>query len=135
MGPLNDAMKSAPCASRGDIKYEIQWTTLAEYLHYLEKRGVSCNVASFIGATTIREHVSVSRTSSPHRSSSSEMRELVRREMEDGRARHRHVVDLSAGVLREDGGADRAVQSRRAVSGQIHFAPAQRREPAARSAR
>ena len=40
-----------------DINYEIKWKTLAEYLRYLEKRGISCNVASFIGATTIRENV------------------------------------------------------------------------------
>ena len=57
MGPLNDAMKKQSVAEQGDIKYDIEWTTLAEYLNYLEKRGVSQNVASFIGATTIRMHV------------------------------------------------------------------------------
>ena len=41
----------------GDIKYDITWTTLAEYLRDLERRGVSQNVASFVGATTVREHV------------------------------------------------------------------------------
>ncbi len=57
MGPLNDQMKLRIASEQGDVKYEIQWTTLAEYLSYLEKRGVSQNVASYIGATTLREHV------------------------------------------------------------------------------
>lgn len=57
MGPQNDEMKKLNVAEQGDIKYDIEWTTLAEYLNYLEKRGVSQNVASFIGATTIRMHV------------------------------------------------------------------------------
>ena len=49
MGPLNDQMKQRLRESQGDVKYEIEWTTLAEFLRYLEKRGVSQNVASFIG--------------------------------------------------------------------------------------
>ena len=57
MGPLNDAMKKRMVEQMGDIKYDITWTTLAEYLQELERRGVSPNVASFVGATTIREHV------------------------------------------------------------------------------
>ena len=55
MGPLNDRIKERMRSQQGDIKYEIKWNTLAEYLRYLEQRGVSCNVASFLGATTIRE--------------------------------------------------------------------------------
>src|SRR5262249_42244868 len=54
MGPLNDQMKQRLRETQGDVKYDIQWTTLAEYLNYLEKRGISQNVASFIGAATIR---------------------------------------------------------------------------------
>src|SRR5688500_3160479 len=57
MGPMNEAMKKRAYEQMGDIKYEITWTTLAEYLRELEKRGVSTNVASYVGATTIREHV------------------------------------------------------------------------------
>ncbi len=53
MGPLNDEMKRRMTEQMGDIKYEIPWTTLAEYLAELERRGVSQNVASFIGATTV----------------------------------------------------------------------------------
>ncbi|MDH3788316.1 MAG: D-aminoacylase, partial [Xanthomonadales bacterium] len=56
MGPLNDAMKAEMLRRQGDIKYEIEWTTLGDYLAYLEKSGISNNVASFIGATTVRIH-------------------------------------------------------------------------------
>jgi len=57
MGPLNDDMKQATLENQGDIKYDIEWTTLGEYLQYLENRGVSTNVTSFIGNGTIRRHV------------------------------------------------------------------------------
>ncbi len=53
----------------GDIKYDITWTTLSEYLTDLERRGVSQNVASFLGATTIREHVIGLEDARPRRSS------------------------------------------------------------------
>ena len=54
-GPLDDAMKAEMKARQSNIKYDIEWTTLGEYLEYLEKRGVSTNIASFVGATTLRE--------------------------------------------------------------------------------
>src|SRR5438309_11128084 len=57
MGPVNDRVRQYMLKQQSDIKYDIKWNTLAEYLQYLERRGVSCNVASFIGATTIRENV------------------------------------------------------------------------------
>jgi N-acyl-D-amino-acid deacylase len=67
-----------------DIKYDINWNTLAEYLQYLEKHGVSCNVASFIGATTIREYVIGFEDKAPTPEQLEQMRELVRKEMEAG---------------------------------------------------
>ena len=54
MGPLTPAMRERMIKEQGDIKYAIEWTTLAEYLQFLEKKGVSQNVASFLGATTLR---------------------------------------------------------------------------------
>ena len=84
MGPLNDRMKQRIIAEQGDIKYDIEWTTLAEYLNYLEKRGISQNVASFIGATTMREYVIGLEDKPPTPQQLDEMRELVRREMEAG---------------------------------------------------
>ena len=49
MGPVNDRVREHMLRAQSDIKYDIKWNTLAEYLQYLEKRGISCNVASFIG--------------------------------------------------------------------------------------
>ncbi len=56
MGPLNAAMKAEYLKRQGDIKFDIGWTTLGEYLQYLEYKGVSTNIASFVGATTVRIH-------------------------------------------------------------------------------
>src|SRR3954465_15601447 len=84
MGPLNDRMKERMRREQGDIKYEIKWTTLSEYLHYLEQRGISCNVASFIGATTIRDYVIGLEDKQPTPEQLEQMRELVRKEMEAG---------------------------------------------------
>ncbi|MBS3823908.1 MAG: D-aminoacylase [Wenzhouxiangellaceae bacterium] len=56
MGPLNDAMKDEIMARQGDIRFDVEWDTLGGYLEYLEARGISPNVASFVGATTIRMH-------------------------------------------------------------------------------
>ena len=84
MGPLNDRMKARYVREQKDIKYDIKWNTLAEYLRYLEKRGVSCNVASFLGATTVREYVIGLEDKQPTPEQLEQMRELVRKEMEAG---------------------------------------------------
>ncbi len=84
MGPLNDAMKKRAVEEMGDIKYDITWTTLSEYLEGLERRGISPNVASFVGATTIREHVIGLEDRKPTPAQLDEMRALVRQEMEAG---------------------------------------------------
>lgn len=84
MGPLNDEMKRRRRESQGDLKYDIEWTTLAEYLNHLEKRGTSQNVASFIGAPTIREYLIGLENKAPTPAQLDQMRELVRREMEAG---------------------------------------------------
>jgi N-acyl-D-amino-acid deacylase len=84
MGPINDRVREHKIREQTDIKYDITWNTLAEYLQYLEKRGVSCNVASFIGATTIREYVIGFEDKQPTPEQLDEMRELVRKEMEAG---------------------------------------------------
>lgn len=84
MGPLNAEMKRRAIADQTDFKYAIPWTTLSEYLSYLEKRGVSPNVASFIGAATIRIHVLGREDIQPTPEQLEQMRELIRREMEAG---------------------------------------------------
>jgi N-acyl-D-amino-acid deacylase len=84
MGPVNDRVREHMIRQQTDIKFDITWNTLAEYLQYLEKRGVSCNVASFIGATTIREYVMGFEDKQPTPEQLDQMRELVRKEMEAG---------------------------------------------------
>ena len=84
MGPLNDEMKKRMLQEQGDIKFAIKWNTLAEYLRYLEQHGVSCNVASFLGAATVREYVIGYEDKQPTPQQLDQMRELVRNEMEAG---------------------------------------------------
>ena len=84
MGPLNDRLKKQVIAEQDDIKFDVEWTTLAEYLKYLEKRGVSQNVASFVGATTIRQYVLGDADVQPTPAQLQQMRELVRQAMEEG---------------------------------------------------
>ena len=84
MGPLNDEMKKRLVEQMGDLKYEITWTTLSEYLRDLERRGVSQNVASFLGATTVREYVIGLEDKKPTPEQLDQMRALVKQEMEAG---------------------------------------------------
>jgi N-acyl-D-amino-acid deacylase len=84
MGPLNDAMKQEMVQRQSDIRYDVEWTTLAEYLEFLERRGVSPNVASFIGAATPRKYVIGYEDRDATPEELEQMRELVRQAMEDG---------------------------------------------------
>jgi N-acyl-D-amino-acid deacylase len=84
MGPLNTAMKAEMIRLQSDIKYDIEWTTLDEYLVYLEQRGITPNVASFIGAATPRTYVIGHEDRAPTDEELEQMRELVRQAMEDG---------------------------------------------------
>ena len=84
MGPLNDQMKTIARAEEGDIQYEIQWTTLGEYLDFLEKRGIATNVASFVGATTVRIHELGSVDRAPTSEELGRMKDMVRQAMEEG---------------------------------------------------
>lgn len=84
MGPLNESMKNQIIKNQSDIKYDLSWTTLNEYLEYLVKRGVSPNVASFVGATTIRVYVLGYDNRPPTTKELAKMKNLVRQAMEDG---------------------------------------------------
>jgi N-acyl-D-amino-acid deacylase len=84
MGPLTPEMKARWKSLQGDIQFDYTWTTLAEYLQHLERTGVSQNVASFIGAGTIREHVLGHENRPPTADELDAMRALVRQEMEAG---------------------------------------------------
>jgi len=84
MGPLNPEMKKLAVAQQGDFKYPIEWTTLGEYLSLLERRGTTMNVASFVGATTVRQHELGERDVDPTPQQLARMRVLVRQAMEEG---------------------------------------------------
>jgi len=84
MGPLTDSMKAQVVREQGDIRFDVAWTSLGEYLEHLERRGVSPNVASFVGATTVRIHELGYADRRPTPAELDRMRALVRRGMEEG---------------------------------------------------
>jgi N-acyl-D-amino-acid deacylase len=84
MGPWSARMKEDELKAQGDIRFAIPWTSLDEYLRHMESRGVSQNLASFVGATTVRVHVLGMDDVDPTPAQLEEMRALVRKAMEDG---------------------------------------------------
>jgi N-acyl-D-amino-acid deacylase len=84
MGPLNDRMRQEQIAAQGDLKFAIDWTTLGEYLDGLERKGISTNVASFVGATTLRIHEIGYDDREPTAEELDRMKELVRQAMREG---------------------------------------------------
>lgn len=84
MGPVNEAMKAEALQRQGDITFDIAWTTLGEYLQFLEDKGISTNVASFVGATTVRIHELGYEDRAPTPEELERMRGLVRTAMEEG---------------------------------------------------
>ncbi|HEX9658601.1 MAG TPA: D-aminoacylase [Bacteroidota bacterium] len=83
-GPLNDSMKAESVRRQGDLKYDIAWTTLNEYLEYLVAKGISPNVASFVGATTVRIHELGEEDRPPTPEELERMKDLVRQAMKEG---------------------------------------------------
>ena len=93
MGPVNDALKAYMVERQGDIRYDIEWTTLRQYLEYLVRRGVSCNVASFVGAGGVRANVLGFADRRPNGEELARMEALVRQAMAEG------AVGLSAALI------------------------------------
>jgi N-acyl-D-amino-acid deacylase len=84
MGPLTPEMKRLDLKRQGDIKYPIRWTTLGQYLDYMQRKGITPNVASFIGATTVRVHELGEKDIDPTPAQLDRMRALVRQAMKEG---------------------------------------------------
>src|SRR5678816_576126 len=84
MGPLNPTMKTIALERLTDIKYPIEWTTLGEYLDFLVRRGITPNVASFVGATTVRIHELGEADVQPDAAQLARMQDLVRAAMREG---------------------------------------------------
>jgi len=84
MGPWTPEMKRREIKRQGDIKYPIRWTTLGQYLEYMQRRGVTPNIASFVGATTVRVHELGEKDVDPTPAQLARMRTLVRQAMREG---------------------------------------------------
>ena len=83
-GPMTDSMKMTEEKQEGDIKYKVEWKSLKDYLDFLQKKGVSTNVASFVGAATIRENILGDENRAPTPEELAKMKALVSRAMEEG---------------------------------------------------
>ena len=84
IGPLNEGMKKNQEETQGDIKFDVAWTTLEEGLQFLVDKGISPNIASFVGATTLRIHQVGYEDRPPTEAELDSMKILVRQAMEDG---------------------------------------------------
>lgn len=84
LGPVNDTMRREQTEQQGDIKYDISWTTLAEALDTIAARGISTNIASFVGAATVRIHELAHEDRRPTSEELDRMRALVDAAMRDG---------------------------------------------------
>jgi len=84
MGPLNDAMRKEMLERQSDIRFDLEWTTLGEYLDHLEELGVSPNVASYVGAGTLRTHQIAYENRKATAEELQTMQELVREAMREG---------------------------------------------------
>lgn len=93
MGPLNEEMKEEMKKNQQDITYDITWTSLGEYLEFLEKKGISTNIASFVGNGTLRRHTMGYEKRQPTAEELEKMKSLTRQAMEEG------AVGLSTSLL------------------------------------
>jgi N-acyl-D-amino-acid deacylase len=84
MGPLNEEMKKGMRSQMHDYSFDIPWTTLGEYLDHLEQKGIACNVASFVGATSLRIHELGMANRPPTPEELDRMKKLTREAMEEG---------------------------------------------------
>jgi N-acyl-D-amino-acid deacylase len=93
MGPLNEAMKEEMEEEQGSITYNIEWTSLGEYLEFMENKGISPNIASFVGNGTLREFVMGYENRPPTQAEMETMKRLTREAMEEG------AVGLSTSLI------------------------------------
>lgn len=84
MGPLNPRIKDLMKKGQTEVQYDVSWNTLGEYMNFMEKKGISCNIASFVGATTIREYVVGEDDRDPTPDEMKRMKELVDEAMREG---------------------------------------------------
>lgn len=83
-GPLTSESRAEMLKTQGDIRYEITWTSLGEFMDFLAERGVSPNIASFVGAATVRTHELGYANRAPTTAELARMQDLVRAAMREG---------------------------------------------------
>ena len=93
MGPLNDLLKADLVRNQQHIKYDVDWITLGEYLEFLEHKGVSPNIASFVGNATLRLQTTGFEKRPATDEELGQMKQLVRQSMEEG------AVGLSTALI------------------------------------
>jgi N-acyl-D-amino-acid deacylase len=84
MGPINAKMKQQRQNGQGDIKYKVEWNTLGEYMNFLQKKGISCNIASFVGTGVVREYIIGEDNKAPTPAQLDSMKLLVGQAMQEG---------------------------------------------------
>jgi N-acyl-D-amino-acid deacylase len=84
MGPLSPEMARHMKERQGDLKYDVTWSTLGQYLDHLQQRGISPNVASFVGEGVVRTYVLGEGDVQPTAAQLAKMRALVHQAMEEG---------------------------------------------------
>lgn len=84
LGPLSEEVRKAVLATQGDLKHPVDWTTLGQGLDALVKKGISPNIASFVGATTVRAHELGFADRPPTPEELKRMQDLVREAMREG---------------------------------------------------
>lgn len=83
-GPLNADMKQQLQNGQGDIRYKVEWNTLGEYLQFLEKKGISVNIASFVSTGAVRQYVIGEGSNAPTPAQLDSMKLLVDQAMQEG---------------------------------------------------
>ena len=84
MGPYNAKMKKQQQDGQGDIKYKVEWNTLGEYMNFLQKKGISCNIASFVGTGVVRQYIIGEDNKAPTPVQLDSMKLLVGQAMQEG---------------------------------------------------
>ncbi len=125
MGPLNERMKKELLQQQRDIKYPIEWSTLGEYLRFLERRGVSPNVASFIGAASPRVYVVGRDDRPPTAEELKRMQDLVRQAMEEGAVGVASALVYPPGCFAKTDELIALAKSGGGIQRAVHLAPAQ----------
>ena len=135
MGPLSDSMKVLARTEQGDLKFPVTWTTLGEGLDALAAHGVSPNVASFVGAATVRVHELGWDDRAPSAAELARMQSLVRQAMDEGALGVASALIYAPGFYAKTPELIALARAAAPRGRHLHLAHAERGRPAARGNR